>query len=370
MNSANYDEIVNTTTTVGTNGCCSYYGTYDQSGNVYEWIEQTGPDVNSKQTKFALGGRYVGRNAELGLRSDYAHYFPPEQFGPGIGFRICSHSYGNIEHNGILQKNPLANPLNFSSFVIVGDFNNEPDLPLPIVKDGLTEWDKTRYGSVTYEYLIQKFPVTVEEYCEFLNAVAFNKDVHSLWNVNMIFSNQPIINRDKIQNKFVYKPLKNKKNKPAVFLSWYSCARFINWLSNGKPTGEQNNVTTEDGTYTLNGIIKENIVDIKRNPINPNTGLAPTYWLSSHDEWYKAAYYKGDGKDSGYWTFATQSDDIPQKVTGDNLENGSFSVPVPNHTHSLEEIKDFSGVKGLINVELENCILEFQDGILINYKLK
>jgi formylglycine-generating enzyme required for sulfatase activity len=364
MNSANYDEIVNTTTVVGTNGSSSYYGTYDQCGNVYEWTEGFGPKISNKETRFALGGRYVGRNSELGLRSDYAHYFPPEQSGPGIGFRICSHGYGNVEQKGILQKNPSANPLNFSSFVIVGDPFNEPDISVPIVKDELIEWDKTRYGSVDYEYLIQKFPTTVIEYCEFLNAVASNEDTNGLWNINMLFSSQPIINREKVNNKFSYYPLKNKANKPVVFVSWYNCLRFINWLSNGKPTDNQNNLTTEDGTYNLSS---SNII---RNSVNPNTGLPPTYWLTSHDEWYKAAYYKGNGKDSGYWTFATQSDNVPQKVTGDILENGSSSIPIPNHLHSLEEIRGFSGLKGIINIELENCTLEFNNGILVNYKLK
>lgn len=373
MNSANYEEIVNTTTTIGTNGGNSYYGTYDQCGNVYEWTEGVGPDIGIKdsirKTRYGLGGRYVGRNAELGLRSDYAHYFAPEQSGPGIGFRICSHSYGNKQDRGILQPNPLANPLKFSTFVIIGDVGNEADTPVPITKDETIEFDQNRYGSVNYEYLIQKFPVSVEEYCQFLNSVAVESDPHKLWIINMMSSNHPIIKRENLNNKFLYYPLKNKDRKPVTFVNWYNAARFINWLSNGMPIGLQDNSTTEDGTYTLNNITTENNVNIIRNQINPNTNLAPSYWMSSHDEWYKAAYYKGGSKDAGYWTFATQSDCIPLRVTSDLLENGSASVPIPNHEHNICDIKNFSGIKGITIIEIGNTVLEFKDGILINYQV-
>ena len=368
MNSPNYEEIVNTTTTVGTNGGSSYYGTYDQCGNVYEWTDGIGLDIGSKKTRYALGGRYVGRNSELGLRSDYAHYFPPEQSGPGIGFRVCSYSYGNKQNNGILEPNPLANPLNFSNFVIINDIDNEADIPVPIVKDKALEWDKTRYGSVGYEYLIQKFCVTVEEYCEFLNAIASEKDEYKLWSINMSLSNHAIIKRQIHNNKFLYYPLKNKHRKPVTHVSLYNAARFVNWLSNGKPVGLQDSTTTEDGTYVLNGISTSNNIEIFKNLLNPNTMNPPSYWIPSHNEWYKAAYYKGNGKDSGYWTFATQSDNIPQKVTADKLENGSSAIPLPNHEHDILDIKNFSGIKGITIIEIGNTVLEFKDGILVNYR--
>jgi formylglycine-generating enzyme required for sulfatase activity len=50
-----------------------------------------------------------------------------------------------------------------------------------------------------------------------------------------------------------------------------------------------------------------------------------TWFLSSEDEWYKAAYYKGGGTDAGYWDYATQSDTAPtaELPAGADLTNGS-----------------------------------------------
>jgi len=42
-------------------------------------------------------------------------------------------------------------------------------------------------------------------------------------------------------------------NKPVIFVSWFSAARYCNWLHNGKPSGIQDVSTTEDGAYALFG---------------------------------------------------------------------------------------------------------------------
>ena len=43
---------------------------------------------------------------------------------------------------------------------------------------------------------------------------------------------------------------------------------------------------------------------VVRNP-------AATVFMPSHDEWYKAAHYKGGGTSAGYWGFPTASDVDP-----------------------------------------------------------
>jgi len=90
-------------------------------------------------------------------------------------------------------------------------------------------------------------------------------------------------------------------NKPVLFVTWFDCARYCNWLHNGKPKGLQNLSTTEDGAYLLNGkIIGDSVA---RKP-----GAA--YFIPTHNEWYKAAYYKGGSTNAGYWKYATQTDTI------------------------------------------------------------
>ena len=89
-------------------------------------------------------------------------------------------------------------------------------------------------------------------------------------------------------------------NRPVNFVSFWDACRFTNWMHNGQPTGLQDSATTERGAYTLDGFDGRLGQDIGRN--------AGWRWaIASEDEWYKAAYYKGGGTNSGYWDYPTQS---------------------------------------------------------------
>jgi hypothetical protein len=79
-------------------------------------------------------------------------------------------------------------------------------------------------------------------------------------------------------------------------VSFYDNLRFANWLHNGQPTGAQDNTTTEDGAYDLS--LGTSVVR--------KAGV--TVFLTSEDEWYKAAYYKGGGTSAGYWGYPAESD--------------------------------------------------------------
>jgi sulfatase modifying factor 1 len=50
------------------------------------------------------------------------------------------------------------------------------------------------------------------------------------------------------------------------------------------------------------------------------------YFLPTEDQWYKAAYYKGNGTNAGYWDYATQSDTAPTAVTSGTTGIGSAST--------------------------------------------
>jgi formylglycine-generating enzyme required for sulfatase activity len=108
-----------------------------------------------------------------------------------------------------------------------------------------------------------------------------------------------------------YSVKSNMGDKPVNYVSWYDADRFTNWLNNG-----QGNADTETGANTLNG---------NNGLITKNSGPGVTVWLSSEDEWYKAAYYdptlnSGAG---GYWTYATQSNSAPTVATADSSGNAS-----------------------------------------------
>lgn len=90
-------------------------------------------------------------------------------------------------------------------------------------------------------------------------------------------------------------------NMPVNFVTWFSAARFANWLNNGA----SGTSSTETGAYTLNGTS----VIPARNP-------GAQFFLPSQNEWYKAAFYTGTG--STYTLYQTNSNTAPLG-TGSNF---------------------------------------------------
>ncbi|MEQ9380023.1 MAG: hypothetical protein RJP95_04115, partial [Pirellulales bacterium] len=94
-----------------------------------------------------------------------------------------------------------------------------------------------------------------------------------------------------------------------------------NWLHNGQGTGD-----TETGAYTLLGgtPTPSNGSSITRN-------FGATWFLTSEDEWYKAAYYQpaAEGGDSDdYWLYPTASNSAPTVATANSV--GDISNPGAN----------------------------------------
>ncbi len=180
-------------------------------------------------------------------------------------------------------------------------------------------------GEVDYTYSIGKFEVTSGQYCEFLNAVA-KTDTYGLYNPYMDLTAYPSnkgcnIMRTGSSGNYTYSVALDWANRPVNYVSIIDAARFANWLTNGQPTGSQDNSTTEDGTYNLHYP-----TDSLRNP-------NALYAITSEDEWYKAAYYdpnKPGG--AGYWKYPTKSDSVPSNIfssTGVNNANYA-STGLPN----------------------------------------
>lgn len=302
-NSANYlgNANWNTTTTgnvttVGSNGGPSYYGTYDQSGNLQEWNDELYL-VSGIYNRGLWGGAYP---SSLGNIGRVRNFTLPTNGGSDLGFRVVS----------------INDPLNYNVqnnlFMNVGDSNN-----IGFNISSGNSGGPTYIGWVDYNYKIMKFLVSNFEYALFLNSVS-SLDTNGTYNTNMGLNIRGGIIRSGTSGSYTYSLKTNFSNKPVNFISWYRAARFVNWLCNGRPSGSQNNATTEDGAYTLSGNTDNPLL----NSINPNTGLSPTYSLPHENEWVKAAYYKGGGVNSGYWTYATQSNDAPYAVLADSTGNG------------------------------------------------
>jgi formylglycine-generating enzyme required for sulfatase activity len=259
MNVASWNGLDGNVTTVGTNGISSYYGTYDQSGNLFERMENS----------FVRGGAF-NTTTTLGISKAYRTNWSRGNANLAVGFRVATQT----------------NPNSFDNFVAVGNPGNSNDT--------------SGWGQVNYSYEINQFLATNEEYTEFLNSIA-ETDTNGAYNINMAISPAGGIVRSGSSGSYTYATKSCMADKPVNFVTWYNAARYCNWLHNNKPTGDQTGFTTENGAYTLTG-----------NTGSPTRNPSAKYYLPNENEWYKAAYY--NSALAYYFTYATQSDVAPLSV--------------------------------------------------------
>ena len=196
------------------------------------------------------------------------------------------------------------------------------------------------FGAVAYDFAIGAYEVTNAQYAAFLTAVAVT-DTYSLYPAtdnpsqpgnakNILHPLTRGILQSGTNGGYSYTVAANMADKPANFMTWFSAARFSNWLANGQPTGPQGTATTENGAYSLNGAMSANFT-ITRNAVNPNTSAAPVFWMPSEDEWYKAAFYQpasSGGPAGSYWLYPTCSNEEPTVATAN--ATGSIANPGAN----------------------------------------
>lgn len=81
------------------------------------------------------------------------------------------------------------------------------------------------------------------------------------------------ISRTGSAGSYAYAPIDNQGDstrRPIAYVSWFDAARFANWMANGRPVCSQGPVTTENGTYPLNGATRG--VAVARNSTQSNSG--------------------------------------------------------------------------------------------------
>jgi formylglycine-generating enzyme len=181
--------------------------------------------------------------------------------------------------------------------------------------------DTTGYGEVDYTYNIGKYEVTAGQYTVFLNAVAAN-DTYSLYNTNMAnTSTGSGISRSGSAGSYTYLVNSSFINRPVNYVSFWSAARFANWLENG----QQGAGTTEYGTYSLGGVTNPTNSSVTRN-------AGHAFAVTNENEWYKAAYYdpnKNGTGNGGYWLYPTQSNNAPGQDLADTLGNNANYSTAP-----------------------------------------
>ena len=169
-------------------------------------------------------------------------------------------------------------------------------------------------GAVNYAYNIGKYEVTAGQYCRFLNVVA-KTDTYGLYNSYMssIHMMGCRITQDGSSGNYSYSVADDWANRPVNYISWGDAARFANWLHNGQQAGSQDDSTTENGSYDLDGATSDAaLMAIMRK--SDATWVIPT-----EDEWYKAAYHKNDGDTDNYFDYPTSSNSTPGCVNSGKL---------------------------------------------------
>jgi formylglycine-generating enzyme required for sulfatase activity len=211
--------------------------------------------------------------------------------------------------------------------VPVGDPGNAADTR--VMNDGTSG-----YGSVPCTYAIGKYEITAAQYTPFLNAVAKWEDTYGLYNSSM--PGTCGIQQSPTPGNYTYSVASDWANRPVNYVSFWDAARFANWLHNGQPglvtPVPQDQNSTEDGAYTLNGYTGSDGRTIGKND-------RARFWIPSENEWYKAAYYKGGGTSAGYWAFPTRSDTLPSNILSnpDPGNNANFydDVGTGNGTYTI-----------------------------------
>jgi sulfatase modifying factor 1 len=193
-------------------------------------------------------------------------------------------------------------------WVTVGNPGNDPD-----------PQTGSLYGAVNYEYRIAKHLVTIQQYTDFLNAVA-QSDPYSLYNPSMASDlNIAGISRSGTSGAYTYSVINNggpSGNRPITYVSWFDAARFANWMHNGQGKGD-----TETGAYML--------VDGQTSGTAPGKNTGAAFYVPTENEWYKAAYYspgKGGGGAPGYYIYGTQSDSAPGNTIGNGANQANFRL--------------------------------------------
>lgn len=297
-------------TTVGTNGSPSYYGTYDQSGNVWEWIEN---GMDNK--RFLCGGSWKSNFFELDSTSSKSKILDTyNSISEDYGFRV-----GTYTHPNSLNVN---NP---GCYVAVGNKCNI---------------DYKGVGNVRYDYMIGKYPVTVIEYVRFLNAIAKHPKIVSLLDLYSFDHNMSAINKiyDTNSQTYTFTAKNNLEYKPITLVSHTNAQRYINWLSDG-----MTNYAVSESSSNISHII--NVLDFglsyQVSAIAHQRKSSSLYFLPNLDEWHKAAYYNDSYKlyakysmyysDSSLISF-NDLNKVPLHIIPDSSGNG----PKPSENDILD----------------------------------
>lgn len=152
--------------------------------------------------------------------------------------------------------------------------------------------DTNGYGSVPYEYRVSTYEITQDA----ITKAAVANVTADAWT----------------------------GSQPAANISWYEAAAFVNWLNTSMGKQAAYDLTWDGSAWSMSLWSSENAWTAGGTNLYRHKDAY--YFLSSENEWYKAAYYNAAG--SNYFLYPTASDTIPSSVaSGTNANTAVYQQP-------------------------------------------
>lgn len=356
---------------VGEGVVASHYGTFDQQGNVAEWIENT--PQNGSKWKLALGGSLIRPTAFAAFKESEGDF--PEKSISTFGFRVCRALEMNLQ-----QKTPIPYTPKTLHKQVVQNVRDKLGNVYVRIADSRNDGDIVNQfkGQVNYEYLIARTELSNASYCRFLNAVATISDQYGLYDVNMAIGACGGIYRIKKNGKFRYFCKKGWENRPIVYVKFYDIARFANWMHYGCPNTGKSEIGTTEGTYNKGAYNTSDFEEVRSGKKAPyptfgKRNKGARYWIPSENEWYKAAYYDpqliGNRK---YHDYPTRTSDAPLLSEANYMVNNHFSVGAPYFVAPVDSFANSPSYYGTLQQggNVWEWIEDWQYGIIGNRGLR
>ena len=188
-----------------------------------------------------------------------------------------------------------------------------PGNRLPTLAEyGANVLPRVEFGRVDYTYRIATTEVTGRQWHEFVQAYAPFVDPNFVEFRGFNGAASEFLGYDN-NGTPVYRLNDLRADVAATEISWRFAARFVNWLHNGKPTGQT--VTRdafERGAYDTSTFFTDPKTGVFTDQRRRSDGAR--FWIPSVDEWVKAAYFDpnryGPGQ-AGYWRYPISQNTPP-----------------------------------------------------------
>lgn len=194
-------------------------------------------------------------------------------------------------------------------------------------------------GYVGTTFRMAKYEVTIGDYVTFLNTVAKRGDGANATVVAALYDSRMATDLNVAgiarsgsgteASPYTYAAIGDPK-KPVAYVDFFSAARFANWMHNGATA----TADIESGAYNLAGGFSQYV----------HRQSGAQWWIPSHDEWFKAAYFKGGPVDAGYWMFPTRNNTIPANGDSAGTNAANFllnSVYAVTGATALDSVQNY-----------------------------